>query len=159
MILLDISKSVRSAYHMDPVEVTPLMPAAEWYRFWRVDARRIKPFGEVMLFTNHETLFTFVADSRKFTHASDFAVYFMLRYTELLHNRFGYGNRIKEQVVAHRGVDRSVIGVMNSLFAMSECRSGIKDHAELERSLNEIPVVSRNLIPSNALRQKLLRNA
>jgi len=52
-------------------------------------------------------------------------------------------------------VDRSVVGVMNSFFTMLECSNSKMDIAGLERWLNDVPIVSRNLFPADRLREKL----
>ncbi len=155
MILLSSSNSLRRAFHIEPVETTPIVSTAEWYRFWRVDAKKFKGLGEVMLFTNHETCYTLVADSSKFRRGTDLVMWFLFRYGELFNGHFGYNGRIKEEIMVHRGVDRSAIGVMNSFFFMIECYEGEKTHEELERCLNRVPIVSRNLIPEDAFREKL----
>jgi hypothetical protein len=155
MILLSSSNSIRRAFHVAPIEIPPAVSTAEWYRFWRVDAKKFKGLGEVMLFTNHETLYTLVADSSQFKRGSDFVMWFLFRYAELFGDKFDYNGRIKEEVMVHRGVDRSVIGVMNSFFFMIECAKAEKSHSELELWLNRVPVVSRNLIPEDAFNQKI----
>lgn len=76
MILLSTSKSVCKAFNVAPIENTVPVATSEWYRFWRVDAKKFIGFGEVMLFTNHETLYTFVADSGTFKRGSDFVMFF-----------------------------------------------------------------------------------
>jgi hypothetical protein len=159
MLLLSTSLSVRKALHIDPVESTPPVPTADWYRFWRVDARTIRGRGEIMLFTNYETLYTFVADSRPFREGPDFALHFLRRFSEVFAGHFGYASHIKERIVVHRAVDRSVLGVMNNFFIMLECRTDKMDIADLERWLNDVPIVARNLFPADRLREKLRENA
>ena len=155
MILLSSSNSLRRAFHIEPVETTPIVSTTDWYRFWRVDAKKFKGLGEVMLFTNQETLYTVVADSSKFRRGTDFVMWFLFRYGELFNGHFGYNGRIKEEIMLHRGVDRSLTGVMSNLFYMIEFYNGEKSHAELERWLNQVPIVSRNLIPEDSFRAKL----
>ena len=155
MLLLSASQSVRKAFHIEPVEITPLVPTADWYRFWRVDARKIRGRGEIMLFTNLETLYTFVADCRPFREGADFAWHFLRRFSEVFASHFGYSSHIQENILVHRAVDRSAAGVMNNFFFMIECASDMKDVADLERWLNDVPIVARKLRPAARLREKL----
>src|SRR5687768_13385538 len=138
MILLAASESVRKAFHIQAIETTPPVPSDEWYRFWRVDARKLRGLGEVMLFTNYETLYTFVADSRPFRGAQDVAQRFLQSYQELFDGHFGYEGAISEKVIAHRAVDRSVQGVMNSFFRILEGIGTRKAFAELEVGINNM---------------------
>ena len=159
MLLLSASQSVRKAFHVEPVESTPPIPTADWYRLWRVDARKIRGRDEIMLFTNHETLYTFVADCRSFREGPDFALCFLKRFSELFAGHFGYSHHIKERILVHRAVDRSVVGVMNNFFFMIECSSDRQNTADLERWLNDVPIVARNLFPAKRLREKLRETA
>lgn len=43
-----------------------------------------------MLFTNHETLYTIVADGRPFREGPDFAQHFLLRFRDIFAGHFGY---------------------------------------------------------------------
>ena len=154
MLLLSASQSVRRAFHIIPVRTTPVVSSSDWFRFWRVDARKIRGLGEIMLFTNHETLYTFVADCRPFREGPDFALHFLRRFSEVFAGHFGYTRDIKERILVHRAVDRSAVGVMNNFFWMLESHDG-RSLPELERWLNDVPIVARNLFPADRLREKL----
>jgi hypothetical protein len=154
VLLLSASQSVRKAFRIDPVETTPVVSTCHWFRFWRVDARKIRGLGEIMLFTNHETLYTVVADCRPFREGPDFALHFLRRFSEIFAGHFGYTSPIKERIIVHRAVDRSVVGVMNNFFLLLESHDG-RSLAELERWLNDVPIVARNLFPARRLREKL----
>jgi len=157
MLLLSTSQSVRKAFHIEAVETTPVVSTLDWFRFWRVDARKVRGLGEIMLFTNHETLYTFVADCRPFREGPDFTLHFLLRFRDVFAGHFGYTTHIRERFIIHRAVDRSVVGVMNNFFQMLECHDG-RDLIELERWLNDVPIVARNLFPADRLREKLREN-
>src|SRR5215203_1797012 len=109
MILLSASQAVRKAFHITPVETTSVVGSLDWYRFWRVDVRRLRGRGKVMLFTNYETLYTFVADARAFRKESDLALYFLTRFSEIFTGYFGYTHPIDERIVVHRAIDRSAL--------------------------------------------------
>lgn len=155
MILLSSSASIRKAFHIAPLESTPVVPTSEWYRHWRVDARKHRKLGEIMLYTNHETLYTITADSRAFKSASDVVMHFILRYGELFGSQFGYDGRIKEDIIIHKGIDRSVAGVMNSIFQRLNAISERYGHADLEKLVNEAPNVSRGISPLEIFTRKL----
>ena len=159
MLLLSTSRSVRKAFHIEPVESTPVIPTKDWYRFWRVDARKIHGRGELMLFTNHETLYTFVADCRPFREGPDFALHFLRRFGEIFAGHFGYTDHIEERVLVHRAVDQSVVGVMNHFFLAIEVSDRKLNLRALEDRLNDTPILSRNLFPADRLRQMLSDSA
>jgi hypothetical protein len=155
MILLSASESVRKSFRITPVETSPVVNSRDWYRFWRVDARRMHGRGKVMLFTNHETLYTFVADARLFRTGPDLAHHFLGRFTEVFAGHFGYGHDIKEDIVFHRAPDRSAVAVMNNFFLDMEYYDPSESIRDLEERLNATPIVSRKLFPDTCLREKL----
>ena len=155
MILLSSSASIRKAFHIAPIASTPAVPTSDWYRHWRVDARKNRELGEVMLFTNHETLYTLTADSREFRKASDVIMYFLFRYGELFGSHFGYNGRIKEDIIVHAGIDLSVAGVMNGIFQRINSISGRYGHPELEELVNGAPIVSRGISALESFTKKL----
>jgi len=155
MILLSSSAAIRKAYHIKPVQNTPPVRSDEWFRFWRVDACAFKDGPEVMLFTNHETLYTFVADASGFRSAPDWVTYFARRYSEMFHPYFGYNGRVTERFVVHKASDRSVIGVMNSHFNSISFYANRMSVEAMEDRVNRTPIVSRKIFPADSLAQKL----
>jgi hypothetical protein len=103
MILIAASASVRKAFHIVPVDVSPIVPTNEWFRFWRVDARYIDGYGELALFTNHETLYSFIVDANRIAGWHELMSYFMMRYAELFRRYVGYTDPMSEQIAVHRG--------------------------------------------------------
>ena len=158
MILLSTSSSVRKAFHIARIETTPSVPTDDWYRYWRIDARKNKSLGEVMLFTNQETLYTLVCDSREFKRGSDVIMCFLFRYGELFNGHFGYNGRIKEDLMVHKAVNLSVAGVMNGIFQRIDFLADRYSHKEIEVMINEIPVVSRGIVPFDYFNRKLNEN-
>ncbi len=155
MILFSVSHSVRKAFRIIPVDTTPVVNSLDWFRFWRIDARRISGRGEIMLFTNYETLYTFVADCREFRTGPDFAMHFLHRFNEVFAGRFGYPDEIKERMIVHRAVDRSVVAVMNSFFLDIHYCDPRESVRELEERINDTPIISRDHFPAGRLREKL----
>jgi hypothetical protein len=155
MILLSASNKLRKAFHMPPPEPTPSPPGADWYRFWRVDAKAYKGFGEVMLFTNHETLYTFVADSSTFRSASDLIKWFLARYFATFGKKLYPDGQFNEELAFHSGADKSVIGVMNSHFQNVNYLIPRKPRAELEAWLNQQLILTRKFIPEQEVQKRL----
>jgi hypothetical protein len=153
MILISASQAVLRAYRVVPAATTPPVPSAHWYRMWRIDARKYQR-KEFTLITNSDTLYTFVIDSTEIPHVNELAAAFMVKFAEVFKGRCGYSDRLSETILFHRAVDRSVIGVMNSMFRMIECDSHERTPEQLEHWLNEVPVVSRDLIPIECLKER-----
>jgi hypothetical protein len=144
-------------FNLSVVETTPPVPTKDWYRFWRVDSRKIRGLGDVMLFMNYETLFTFVADTRPLRQEQDVVQHFLNRYSAMFKGHLGYGEGISEKVVFHRASDRSVQGVMNSFFLVIEGRPEKATSEALEEGLNNAPIISRKFRFSSELLNERLR--
>jgi hypothetical protein len=144
MILLSSSQAVREAFKIKAVETTPVVATREWYRFWRVDLRKVRGYGEVMLFTNDETLYTFVVDRRRVRDSSDLAQQFLERFRALFEGHLGYTRDSEEEVVVHRATNQSLQGVMNSFFRMIDGHTSKDSLSKWEKRLNEVPVISRD---------------
>ena len=155
MLLLSTSAALRKAFHIKPVEETLTVKTEDWYRFWSIDARVTYNGTEVMLFTNHETLYTFVADAKQFKTASDMIMYFAKRYSDMFHQHFGYNGRVQERLVVHKASDRRVIGVMNSYFHSIDFYADDMNFEDMEFQINRTPIVSRNIFPGDYLLKKL----
>ena len=160
MILLSSSQAVREAFKINAVETTPVVPTSEWYRFWRVDLRKVRGYGHVMLFTNDETLYTFVVDRRRVRDSSDVAQHFLERFRALFEGHLGYTRDSAEEVSVHRATNRSLQGVMNSFFRMIDGHTSKDSLPKLEKWLNEVPVISRDFqLPAELLHARLQKTA
>ena len=158
ILLLATSQRVRNSYGIEPTATTPIVATADWFRFWRVDTRKIRRHGTIALFTNLETLYTLVADARKWRNASDLQQHFLDRFGEVFAGHFGYTRDVKDRVLMHRAVDQSAVGVMNTFFHDLEFYEA-RPLAELERALNATPIVARNLFPKDRLSELLSKAA
>lgn len=148
MILLSASRAVINAYKMEPASTTPAIQSGDWFRRWRVDARKIGR-KEVTFFTNEVTLYTIIIDTTKVREMHELFGCFMDRYYQLFQGRFGYHGHFKEEIVVHTPYDRSLIGVMNNFFQMVEYHEEDSAMSDLESWVNSIPVVARDIIPAN----------
>ena len=155
MILISSSASIRKAFHIVPVSTVPTVPANDWYRHWRVDARKNHELGEIMLFTNYETLYTITADSRNFRRTNDMLIYFLFRYVELFGAHFKGQREIKENIIIHKEVNLSVTGVMNGMFQRINSLSCNYGHSEIENLVNQAPIGSSGITPLENLTEKL----
>jgi hypothetical protein len=155
MILLSTSNSLRLAFHLPPPEPTPNPSNLKWHSLWRIDAKNFPGLGEVMLFTNHETLFTFVADSSKFRSAPDMMKWFLVRYASVFAAKIYPGGMLGDQMGFHANADTSVIGVMTSYFQKVSGFGNTKNHAQLEAWINESWISSRKFSPGEEVQRRL----
>lgn len=154
MILISASRSILEAYKIKPANTTPVIMSGDWYRMWRVDARLIGR-EDITFFTNIDTCYTIIIDSKKVRYYQDLFERFMVRYVQLFRGRFGYFGNVEETIVVHKAVDRSIIGVMNNFFQMAEIYREGGGYKDLESRINDILVVAKNLIQAASLAIRL----
>jgi hypothetical protein len=154
MILLAMSASLRKAFHVAPLRTTAPIPSSDWFRLWRCDGMRHKR-RDIVVFTNHVTLFSFVIDATRAKTFGALCALFTERYNDLFVPISASCQITIEEIQPHTAIDRSLIAVMNSLLLdMSFSKSS--DCAILEERMNYTPIGSRGFQMPIELYQKQL---
>ena len=157
MILLSCSKAVLEKFDVNVVSSSLLVSSTDWHRFWRADLRRIKGVGEVLFFTNKDTLYTLVADPRGIRDASALEQHFLFRLRLLFDGNLGFTSNSWESVLMHRAADQSLQGSMNSFFRIIDSSSSVPALDDLEPWLNSFPAASREFRSPKEMLQKRVR--
>ena len=154
MILLAMSASLRKAFHVAPLRTTAPIQSSDWFRLWRCDGMRHKR-RDIVVFTNHVTLFSFVIDATRAKTFGALCALFAERYNDSFAPISASYQISVEEIQPHTAIDRSLIAVMNSLL-LDMGHSETADCAILEEHMNHTPIGSREFYMPAELHQKQL---